>query len=244
LWRGRECECVIVFPPLKRQLSFRFSIRRCDRLFDGSWSWRRKRQREYYLANVSMIDEEVGEILKALEAKGLQDNRVVVVFTSDDGDTLRDHGQSRKWTMYEQVLRVPLIVWSPRAATKSLAVPALAQHMDIGATTSISPASKPNWRDLRLRSRRAMREGNYLRWPRRCRVIGGTGMIELVGLIPLHASPHTIYDHMDKKLHARTAKDQGPASRDADRGCPQYAARAEAPAKGHERSRLGGLTHI
>ena len=72
----------------------------------------------------------------------------------------------------------------------------------------------------------------------------GTGMIELVGLIPLHASPHTIYDHMDKKLHARTAKDQGPASRDADRGCPQYAARAEAPAKGHERSRLGGLTHI
>ena len=96
-----------------------------------------------------MIDEEVGEILKALEAKGLQDNRVVVVFTSDDGDTLRDHGQSRKWTMYQQVLRVPLIVWSPRAATKSLAVPALVQHMDIGATTSISPASKPNWRDLR-----------------------------------------------------------------------------------------------
>ena len=67
-------------------------------------------------------------------------------------------------------------------------------------------------------------------------------MIELVGLIPLHASPHTNYDHMDKKLHARTAKDQGPASRDA--ACPQYAARAEALAKGHERSRLGGLTHI
>jgi membrane-anchored protein YejM (alkaline phosphatase superfamily) len=121
---------VIVFLPLKRQLSFRFSIRRCDRLFDGSGSWRRKRQREYYLANVTMIDEKVGEILKALEAKGLQDDRVVVVFTSDDGDTLGDHGQSQKWTMYEQVLRVPLIVWSPRAATKSLAVPALVQHMD------------------------------------------------------------------------------------------------------------------
>ena len=184
MWRGRECECVIVFLPLKRQLSFRFSICRCDRLFDGSGSSRRKRQREYSSGERHHDRRKGGGDLKALEAKGLQDDRVVVVFTSDDGDTLGDHGQSQKWTMYEQVLRVPLIVWSPRAATKSLGCPGSCTAHGYGATTSISPASKPNWRDLRLRSRRAMREGNYLRWPRRCRVIGGIGMIELVGLIP------------------------------------------------------------
>jgi hypothetical protein len=40
------------------------------------------------------------------------------------------------------------------------------------------------------------------------------------------------------KNRARTAEDQGPASRDADRGRPQYAARAEAPAEGQERRGL------
>ena len=99
MWRGRECECVIVFLPLKRQLSFRFSIRRCDRLFDGSGSWRRKRQREYYLANVTMIDEKVGEILKALEAKGLQDDRVVFLLKYDYCDNQGDQWQSQNLTI-------------------------------------------------------------------------------------------------------------------------------------------------
>jgi arylsulfatase A-like enzyme len=93
----------------------------------------RRRQREYYLANVTMIDDKVGQILDALEAKGLLDNSIVI-FTSDHGDTLGDHGQSQKWTMYEQVLRVPLVFWGPNRITKAQAVPALVQHMDIGAT--------------------------------------------------------------------------------------------------------------
>ncbi|MBS0532119.1 MAG: sulfatase-like hydrolase/transferase [Proteobacteria bacterium] len=93
----------------------------------------RKRQREYYLANVTMIDEKVGEILETLESKGLLDD-AIVIFTSDHGDTLGDHGQSQKWTMYEQVLRVPLVVWRPGQDRKGQAVSALVQHFDIGAT--------------------------------------------------------------------------------------------------------------
>ena len=72
----------------------------------------RHRQRAYYLANISMIDEKIGEILASLEQSGrLEDS--VVIFTSDHGDCLTDHGHSQKWTMYEQVTRVPLVVWSP-----------------------------------------------------------------------------------------------------------------------------------
>ena len=68
-------------------------------------------QRRHYLANVTMIDQQVGEILEALETQGYLDN-AVVIFTSDHGDCLTDHGHSQKWTMYEQVTRVPLIAWS------------------------------------------------------------------------------------------------------------------------------------
>ena len=60
----------------------------------------RKRQRAYYLANVTMIDEQVGRMLETLDARGYLDN-AVVIFTSDHGDCLGDHGHSQKWTMYD-----------------------------------------------------------------------------------------------------------------------------------------------
>lgn len=71
----------------------------------------RLRQRKHYCANVTMIDQQVGELLDSLEAGGYLEN-AVVIFTSDHGDCLTDHGHSQKWTMYEQVTRVPLIVWA------------------------------------------------------------------------------------------------------------------------------------
>ena len=39
----------------------------------------------------------------------------IVIFTSDHGDCLGDHGHAQKWTMYEQVVRVPMVVWSAGA---------------------------------------------------------------------------------------------------------------------------------
>ena len=72
----------------------------------------RKRQRAYYLANVTMIDEKIGEILKALEDNDYLKN-TIVIFTSDHGDALTDHGHSQKWTMYDTITKMPLIVWAP-----------------------------------------------------------------------------------------------------------------------------------
>ena len=70
------------------------------------------KMRRHYAANVSMIDEKIGDIIKTLEKKGELDN-TIVIFTSDHADALGDHGHIQKWTMYDSVLRVPLIFWSP-----------------------------------------------------------------------------------------------------------------------------------
>ena len=88
------------------------------------------RQRAYYLANVTMIDEKIGQILEALEARGYLEN-AVAIFTSDHGDCLGDHGHSQKWTMYDIITRVPAIVWSPGRFAGSRTVDALCQQMDI-----------------------------------------------------------------------------------------------------------------
>src|SRR5690606_35222421 len=91
------------------------------------------RQRAYYLANVTMIDEKVGQILSTLEAKGYLDN-AVVIFTSDHGDALCDHGHSQKMTMYDIITRVPAIVWSPGRFSGGRRYDQLCQLMDLGPT--------------------------------------------------------------------------------------------------------------
>jgi arylsulfatase len=91
----------------------------------------RHRQRAYYLANVTMIDEKVGEILQALEDKGYLEN-AVVIFTSDHGDALGDHGHSQKWTMYDIITKMPAIVWAPGRFEGGRCFDELCSLMDIG----------------------------------------------------------------------------------------------------------------
>jgi len=90
-----------------------------------------QRQRAYYLANVTMIDEKIGQILQALEDSGYLEN-AVVIFTSDHGDCLGDHGHSQKWTMYDIITRMPLIVWAPGRFPGGRQLDGLCQQMDIG----------------------------------------------------------------------------------------------------------------
>jgi len=56
------------------------------------------------------------------------------VFTSDHGDMLGDHGHSQKWTMYEQVIRLPLIIWSSQGLAASGGLDPMIQHMDVAPT--------------------------------------------------------------------------------------------------------------
>ena len=82
-----------------------------------------KQQRHYqracYLANVSMIDEQLGAIMDALARRGILDD-TVIVFASDHGDSLGDHGQIQKWNMYEETVRVPSMVWFGQEARRRL----------------------------------------------------------------------------------------------------------------------------
>lgn len=88
------------------------------------------RIRAYYLANVTMIDEKIGQILEALEEKGYLEN-AIVIFTSDHGDCLGDHGHIEKWTMYDIITRTPLIVRAPGHFEGGRQIDDLCQQMDI-----------------------------------------------------------------------------------------------------------------
>lgn len=92
-----------------------------------------RRQRVHYYANITLIDEQIGELISALERRGVLEDTVIMV-TSDHGDALGDHGLSQKWTMYEPAVHVPAIVHAPGRVRAGITVPDLISHFDLGAT--------------------------------------------------------------------------------------------------------------
>jgi choline-sulfatase len=71
-----------------------------------------RRSRQGYYGSVSFIDEQIGRILEALEARGDMDN-TLILFTADHGDMLGDHHLWRKTYAYEASARIPMLVrWS------------------------------------------------------------------------------------------------------------------------------------
>lgn len=103
------------------------------------------RQRRHYYANVTMIDEQIGLLVEALDRRGVLDD-TVIVFTSDHGDCLGDHGHSQKWTMYEASVRVPAIVWGPGRVAAGRRIDALTSMMDLGPTVlELAGVEPPPW---------------------------------------------------------------------------------------------------
>ena len=69
--------------------------------------------KQYYRL-ISGVDDSVGTIRKKLEALGISGN-TIIIYTSDNGHFIHDYGLYGKWLMYEDSLRVPLVVYDPRA---------------------------------------------------------------------------------------------------------------------------------
>ncbi|MBE83859.1 MAG: hypothetical protein CME21_14955 [Gemmatimonadetes bacterium] len=66
----------------------------------------------YYYALVTHIDSEIGRIVSALETEGLLED-TILVFMSDHGELLGDHGYTEKCFMYESSVRVPCLLHWP-----------------------------------------------------------------------------------------------------------------------------------
>ncbi len=106
------------------------------RWFDqfGSPELDQKSRKDYYRL-ITGMDRAVGEMLAALEARGLAE-RTVIVFTSDNGLLLGEHGLTGKWLMYEESIRTPLfVVWPGLPAARLGAKSAkMALNVDIAPT--------------------------------------------------------------------------------------------------------------
>ncbi|MBI3822206.1 MAG: sulfatase [Planctomycetes bacterium] len=90
--------------------------------------------RDYYRL-VTGIDREVGRILAELERLGFVDD-TIVIFTSDNGYFFGEHGLADKWFLYEESIRVPLIVFDPSLPQqrRNRTVEAMTLNIDLAPT--------------------------------------------------------------------------------------------------------------
>jgi choline-sulfatase len=68
-----------------------------------------RRSRRAYFANISYLDDKIGEILATLEATRMADD-TIILFCSDHGDMLGERGMWFKMTFFEGSARVPLMI--------------------------------------------------------------------------------------------------------------------------------------
>lgn len=93
--------------------------------------WRRVLAR--YWGNITLVDRSVQKILVALEESGQADN-TIVVFTSDHGEMTGDHGILGKTLMYEESVRVPMLIRAPMLGRTQKKIPGNFSHIDLVPT--------------------------------------------------------------------------------------------------------------
>ena len=112
--------------------------------------WKYQRYMQDYLATVQSLDDNIGRLLAFLDESGLSRN-TIVIYTSDQGFFLGDHGLFDKRFMYEEALRMPFLVRWPAAIKPGTRSRALALNVDF-APTFLEAAGVPVPADLQGRS--------------------------------------------------------------------------------------------
>lgn len=95
--------------------------------------WRFQRYMQDYLGSIAAVDDGVGRVLDYLDEAGLADN-TIVVYTSDQGFYLGEHGWFDKRFMYEESFRMPLMVRYPPEIEPGTVIDALVQNLDFAPT--------------------------------------------------------------------------------------------------------------
>ena len=113
-------DVTIPYPPLNSKSYF---DQQPEYVRDGfnrvRWQWRFNTPEKYqkmvkgYYRMISGVDRTIGKILDELEKKGLSDNTIIILM-GDNGYFLGERQLAGKWLMYDNSLRVPMIIYDPR----------------------------------------------------------------------------------------------------------------------------------
>jgi len=95
--------------------------------------WKYRRYMHDYLSSIYAMDKDIGRILDYLDEQGLAEN-TIVVYTSDQGFYIGEHGWFDKRFMYEESMRTPLVIRYPAKIKAQQTVTDMVQNLDYAPT--------------------------------------------------------------------------------------------------------------
>ncbi|HDZ41677.1 MAG TPA: DUF4976 domain-containing protein [Bacteroidetes bacterium] len=121
-----------------------------------------QRYMQDYLGSIAAVDENVGRIIDYVENNGLADN-TIIVYTSDQGFYLGEHGWFDKRFMYEESMSTPLIIRWPREVKPGSRSSELVQNLDF-AETFLDAAGIQAPEDMQGESLLPLLKGRDIEW--------------------------------------------------------------------------------
>ncbi len=112
--------------------------------------WKYQRYMKEYLRCVQSVDDNIGRLMDYLKQHGLTEN-TIIIYTSDQGFNLGEHGWFDKRFMYEESFRTPLIIKWPGVTNKKTTTSSMVQNLDF-AQTLLDMAQVPAPQDMQGKS--------------------------------------------------------------------------------------------
>ncbi|HCO85493.1 MAG TPA: sulfatase, partial [Arenibacter sp.] len=95
--------------------------------------WKYQRYMQDYLGSISSVDDNVGRVLDYLDENGLAEN-TIVVYTSDQGFYLGEHGWFDKRFIYDESFKTPLLIRWPNEIKPGTTEEEMVQNLDFAQT--------------------------------------------------------------------------------------------------------------
>ena len=124
--------------------------------------WKYQRYIRDYLKVIKSVDDGVGEVLDYLDKNGLTEN-TIVVYTSDQGFYLGEHGWFDKRFMYEESFRTPLVIRYPKEIKPGTVITQMVQNLDY-APTFLNYAGVKAQKEMQGESFRKVLSGESMKW--------------------------------------------------------------------------------
>ena len=126
--------------------------------------WKYQRYMQDYLATISSVDDNVGRVLDYLKENDLEDN-TIVIYTSDQGFYLGEHGWFDKRFIYDESFKTPLLIRWPNKIRQGITNDEMVQNLDF-AQTFLDAASIKAPRDMQGESLLPLLFENQKKWTR------------------------------------------------------------------------------
>jgi arylsulfatase A-like enzyme len=127
--------------------------------------WKYQRYMQDYLGSISSVDDNVGRLLDYLDDNGLSDN-TIVVYTSDQGFYLGEHGWFDKRFIYDESFKTPLLIRWPNAIKPGTTEDEMVQNLDF-AQTFLEAAGIKAPEDMQGESLMPLLKGDNDQWDRK-----------------------------------------------------------------------------